>query len=263
MKLSVFYSLVAIANTSEEKETCLDKKKWKNFENKTGKLGYFVNTARRIIEHKIDRPNTQCKLISRMRKNYFQMTKLRRNCMKKYGKDETRRALKSSLALKKEQKAEKQAARELKNRDRREDADYEETFEDESQNEIFDSSALDEMDSIAESLSGKISVQSLQEYCGQDDLDEDENTDCVEFQSKKNKATKYKAEINYRIAFITKGMESWIRTYVTPVGTCERRVNNWTNRLKKMRRRVQKIRREFPANNKQLNMETTKPVDLD
>ena len=45
----------------------------------------------------------------------------------------------------------------------------------------------------------------LKEYCEQDDLDEGENLDCDAFTSKKNKATKYKAEINYRIAFITKG----------------------------------------------------------
>jgi len=37
MKLSILYTLAAIANTEEKKETCLDKKKWKNFENNTGK----------------------------------------------------------------------------------------------------------------------------------------------------------------------------------------------------------------------------------
>ena len=47
------------------------------------------------------------------------------------------------------------------------------------------------------------------EYCKQDDLDEGENLDCDAFTSKKNKATKYKAEINYRIAFITKGFHQF------------------------------------------------------
>jgi len=86
--------------------------------------------------------------------------------------------------------------------------------------------------------------------------------DCDAFAAKKNRATKYKAEINYRIAFITKGMQAWIGSYVTPVGICSKRVDNWNNRLKKIQRRIQKTRREFPANKKELNMETTKPVDL-
>jgi len=269
MKLSILYTLAAIANTDETKETCLDKKKWKNFENNTGKLGYFVNTMRRLVEHKIDRPNTQCKLIARMRKTYFQLNILRRNCSKKYGKNQERQDVKRALKAKKDARAIKQAQREEKKRTKRdtddddEDEDYEEEeFEDESLNEVFDASALEEMGLIQQSLSGKISTESLQEYCKQDDLDDGENLDCDAFAAKKNRATKYKAEINYRIAFITKGMQAWIGSYVTPVGICSKRVDNWNNRLKKIQRRIQKTRREFPANKKELNMETTKPVDL-
>jgi len=270
MKLSIFYALAAIANTEEKKETCLDKKKWKNFENKSGKLGYFTNTARRIIEHKIDRTNTQCKLIAKMRSTYFKLGKLRRTCAQKYGKKETRAELKRALKAKKEARAIKQAERAEKKRSKRdddiddddEDDDYEEQFEDESLNEVFDASALEEMDMIQQNLSGKISTESLQEYCKQDDLDEGENLDCDAFNSKKNKATKSKAEINYRIAFITKGMEAWIHSYVTDTGICKDRIVNWGRRLKKIRRRIQGIRREYPADKKTLNMETTKPVDL-
>jgi len=266
MKLSILYTLAAIANTEEKKETCLDKKKWKNFENNTGKLGYFVNTMRRLIEHKIERPNTQCKLISRVRKSYFQMNVLRRNCTKKYGKHSTRQDLKRSLQAKKEARAIKQAQRTEKNRNKRDandvDEDYEEEFEDESLNEVFDASALQEMGLIQQNLSGKISTESLQKYCQQDDLDEGENLDCDAFKAKKNKATKYKAEINYRINFITKGMRAWIKTYVTPVGICSKRTKNWDKRLKKIGIRIQNTRRLYPANKKELNMETTKPVDL-
>ena len=65
-----------------------------------------------------------------------------------------------------------------------------------------------------------------------------------------------------RIALICLGMQAWIDSYVTPIGICSKRVDNWDNRLKKIQRRIQKTRREFPANKKELNMETTKPVDL-
>ena len=58
------------------------------------------------------------------------------------------------------------------------------------------------------------------------------------------------------------GMQAWIDSYVTPIGICSKRVDNWDNRLKKIQRRIQRTRREFPANKKELNMETTKPVDL-
>ena len=64
--------------------------------------------------------------------------------------------------------------------------------------------------------------------------------------------------------FYTKliGMQAWIDSYVTPIGICSKRVDNWDGRLKKIQRRIQSTRREFPANKKELNMETTKPVDL-
>ena len=42
------------------------------------------------------------------------------------------------------------------------DEDYDEEFEDESLNEVFDASALEEMGQIQQSLSGKISTESLQ-----------------------------------------------------------------------------------------------------
>ena len=83
------------------------------------KLGYFVNTMRRLVEHKIDRPNTQCKLIARMRKTYFQLNILRRNCSKKYGKNQSRQDVKRALKAKKEARAIKQAQREEKKRNKR------------------------------------------------------------------------------------------------------------------------------------------------
>ena len=74
---------------------------------------------RRLVEHKIDRPNTQCKLIARMRKTYFQLNILRRNCAKKYGKNQVRQDVKKALKAKKEARAIKQAQREEKKRNKR------------------------------------------------------------------------------------------------------------------------------------------------
>ena len=74
---------------------------------------------RRLVEHKIDRPNTQCKLIARMRKTYFQLNILRRNCSKKYGKNQVRQDVKRALKAKKEARAIKQAQREEKKRNKR------------------------------------------------------------------------------------------------------------------------------------------------
>ena len=144
---------------------------------------------RRLIEHKIDRPNTQCMLIARVRKTYFQLNVLRRNCSKKNGKKQVRQEVQRALKAKKEARALKQAQREEKKRTKRgknlffltrnriiwaqniafldtdddDDEDYEEVFEDESLNEVFDASALEEMGMIQQNLSGKISTESLQE----------------------------------------------------------------------------------------------------
>ena len=74
---------------------------------------------RRLIEHKIDRPNTQCKLIARMRKTYFQLNILRRNCAKKYGKNQVRQDVRKALRAKKEARAIKQAQRAEKKRTKR------------------------------------------------------------------------------------------------------------------------------------------------
>ena len=46
--------------------------------------------------------------------------------------------------------------------DDNDDEDYDEEFEDESLNEVFDASALEEMGLIQQSLSGKISTERLQ-----------------------------------------------------------------------------------------------------
>ena len=126
-----------------------------------------------------------------MRKTYFQLNILRRNCSKKYGKNQVRQDVKRALKAKKEARAIKQAQREEKKRNKRgkiykkiinfykflyfefelvwfhfsetnDDEDYDEEFEDESLNEVFDASALEEMGLIQQSLSGKISTQSLQ-----------------------------------------------------------------------------------------------------
>ena len=74
---------------------------------------------RRLIEHKIDRPNTQCMLIARVRKTYFQLNVLRRNCAKKYGKKQVRSELQRTRKAKKEARAIKQAQRAEKNRNKR------------------------------------------------------------------------------------------------------------------------------------------------
>ena len=83
------------------------------------KLGYFANTMRRLIEHKIDRPNTQCMLIARVRKTYFQLNVLRRNCSKKNGKKQVRQEVQRALKAKKEARALKQSQREEKKRTKR------------------------------------------------------------------------------------------------------------------------------------------------
>jgi len=251
MKLLEIVALATVVNTEkQQKETCLDTKKWKNFDSKTGKLGYFVNTAKRIITHKIDRPNTQCKLITRFRKTYFQLTHLRRRCLNKSGKARSR-------SDKKQAREKKQADRKNKKRSRRE---TEEIVEDESLNEVIDSSAEGELNSIYQDLTGEVTEEKLQNYCTQEDLDQDEETDCAEREGNREQRTK--AEMNYRIAFLCSGIESWVRTYVTPVGICKAKVANWSNRMRKIRRRVQETRRSYPANKKQLNMEITKPVNL-
>lgn len=252
MKLLELVALAAVANTenNKEKETCLDTKKWKNFDSKTGKLGYFVNTAKRIITHKIDRPNTQCKLMTRFRKTYFQLTALRRKCLNKGGKHKNRNDAKQA-------RAKKQEERKNKKRSRRDDS---EIAEDESLSEVVNSSAQSELLSIYDAMNGEVTEEKLQNYCTQDDLDQDEQTDCDERQG--NKDQRNKAEINYRITFLCQGIETWVRTYVTQSGTCRARVSKWSGRLRKIRRRVQGVRRAYPANKKQLNMEITKPINI-
>jgi len=252
MKLLELVALAAVANTenNKDKETCMDTKKWKNFDSKTGKLGYFVNTAKRIITHKIDRPNTQCKLMTRFRKTYFQLTHLRRKCLNKGGKHRSRNEQKQARAKKQDEKKNKSRTR----------RDNSEIAEDESLSEVVDTSAQSELLSIYDAMNGEVTEEKLQNYCRQDDLDEGEENDCADRQQ--NKEQRNKAEINYRIAFLCQGIESWVRTYVTPTGTCKSKVSNWSGRLRKIRRRVQGVRRTYPANKKQLNMEITKPINL-
>ena len=54
-----------------------------------------------------------------MRKTYFQLNILRRNCSKKYGKNQVRQDVKRALKAKKEARAIKQAQREEKKRNKR------------------------------------------------------------------------------------------------------------------------------------------------
>ena len=57
-------------------------------------------------------------------------------------------------------------------------------------------------------IEGRLEIENffwLENEVDDRDLDDGENLDCDAFAAKKNRATKYKAEINYRIAFITKG----------------------------------------------------------
>ena len=142
-------------------------------------LGYFVNTAKRIITHKIDRPNTQCKLMTRMRKTYFQLTALRRKCLNKGGKHSNRNEAKQARAKKQDDRKNKKRSRrglcsigtflkicklfKFGNQTSNFDLDDSEIAEDESLSEVVNSSAQSELLSIYDAMNGEVTEEKLQE----------------------------------------------------------------------------------------------------
>lgn len=248
MKLSVFYALAAVATGSDKKETCLDRMNTKPFESKTGKLGYFINTARRIIHHKMDAPETQCKLLKRYRTKYFKLTKLRRDCMVKKGKHDARSNGKA-------ERAEKQAARAEKNRERREDDD-EGVEEDESLNEVLNQDGISQMDNIVKELNSAVTVEQLQSYCSNNaELSAEEKDDCAKLVSKNNKKTKANAEINFRLAELSKGIQSWIDAFIATNGVCGDRSKNNKKQINNLKKRTISLRKKNPANHKTIQFE--------
>jgi len=175
--------------------------------------------------------------------------------LNKSGKHRTRSDGKAERAKKQQARKDKQKQKKRTRRNVEEEIE-----EDESLSEVVDVTAQGELDSIYQDLTGQVTEEKLKDYCSQDDLTENEESDCAVRDS--NRDQRNKAEINYRIAFLCQGIESWVHTYVNPTGTCDDKVKKWDDRLRKIRRRVQNIRRQYPANNKQLNMEITKPVNL-
>lgn len=246
MKLSVFYAIAAVATGNDKEETCLDKMNTKPFESKTGKLGYFINTARRIVHHKMDAPETQCKLMKRYRAKYFKLTKLRRDCMIRKGKHEKRSNGKA-------ERAQKQAERAEKNRERR-DADHIE--EDESLNEVLNQEGMNQMDNIVKELNSAVTTEQLKEYCAKNsDLSAEEKDDCAKLVSKNNKKSKANAEINFRLAELSKGIQSWIDAFVANNGVCGMRLKKNKIQINNLKKRVISKRKKNPANHKTIQFE--------
>jgi len=191
-------------------EKCLKSYDPNSYTTGHGKIGFFHRLLSKIVMERIDRPHYQCNTTKKLRQNFVDYLKLRKNCAKdlsdhkkkekskaakqaqkeknKVAKKERNDAKKAKNDAKKEKKEEKAAEEAAKDRRRRdedeeeEDETEEDLFFDEGDENVVDKDAENELDALIESLmkledSDEMTIEDLQEFydndCIGDNIDAD------------------------------------------------------------------------------------------
>jgi hypothetical protein len=115
---------------------------------------------------------------------------------------------------------------------------------------------MNQMDNIVKELNSAVTTEQLKEYCDKnEDLSAEEKDDCAKLVSKNNKKSKANAEINFRLAELSKGIQSWIDAFVANNGVCGMRLKKNKIQINNLKKRVISKRKKNPANHKTIQFE--------